>query len=343
MDKKKKILKILDIVLVIGIFVSITLNTYNMLAEGLNFKEFIEQLKTAEPTETMFAIGISFLFAIISFAFSKWGFISFGYVVYRIIDKKITKKNKKHPKFALEYFRDDLDGLSPAYMSYLIDYDINIDVDMPAHILKLQLDGYIKEENNNFFVTDKNQEKLSESDKIILEIVNNNFEYSSLFEQYKRQVETEMISLGYIKKLMPKNIFQNLISIMFLINFISIFSTALFMKGTFVVEGIGAILFFIFMIINMIGPFVLGGVSMIYTFVRTKKGDFERTDKGNEMLEKVYGLKNFLEDFTNVDDSTLKESSLREYYLVYALVLGINDKIDDEMINKVKNHVSINR
>ena len=343
MDKKKKILKILDIVLVIGILFSITLNTYNILSDGSSFTEFVEKIKETELTETMLAIGIGYLFSIISFAFSKWGFISFGYVVYRIIDKKITKKNKKHPKFALEYFRDDLDGLSPAYMSYLIDYDINIDVDMPAHILKLQLDGYIKEENNNFYVTDKSQEGLPESDKTILEIINNNFEYSSLFEKYKRQVETEMISLGYIKKLMSKNIFKSLIGITFLINFISILSTISFMGGTFFVEGLGAILFFISMLINMFGPFVLGVISMIYTFVRAKKGDFERTDKGNELLEKVYGLKNFLEDFTNLDDSTLKESKLREYYLVYALVLGVNDKVDDEMISKIKYHMNINR
>lgn len=343
MDKKKKILKILDIALVIGILIIITLNAYSMLAEELNFTEFVEQIKVTDPKQIMFAILIAYLFAIISFAFSKWGMLSFVYLVYRIIDKNITKKNKKHPKFSIEYFRDDLDEISPAYISYLIDYDIDIDVDLSAHILKLQLDGYIKEENNKFFVTDKNQDSLHESDKIVLEIVNNNFEYSSLFRKYKRQVETEMISLGYIKKLMSKNKFKSIIGVIFLINFMSIFSTVLFIGGAIFTEGIFAVLFFILMLINIIGPFVLVLVTIIYTFVRVKKGDFERTDKGNKLLEKIYGLKNFLEDFTNLDDSTLKESRLREYYLVYALVLGVNDKVDDEMINKIKYHMNINR
>ena len=343
MDNKKKIFKILDVVLVIGMLVIITFNTYSMLADGLSIKEFIEQLKIGNSTEIVFAILISFLFSIISFIFSQWGMFSIAYLVYRIIDKKITKKNKKHPKFELDYFRDDLDGLSPAYMSYLIDYDIDIDIDLSAHILKLQLDGYVKEDNNRFFVTDKNQENLSESDKTVLEIINNNFEYSSLFNRYKRNVETEMISHGYIKKLMSKNAFKSIIGIIFFINFISIFSTILFIGGTFITNEIGAIIFFIFMVINMFGPFVLGGIAMIYAFVRVKKGDYERTDKGNELFEKIYGLKKFLEDFTNLDDSTLKESKIREYYLVYALVLGINDKVDDEMINKIKYHMNVNR
>ena len=36
MDKKKKIFKILDVVLVIGMLVIITFNTYSMLADGLS-------------------------------------------------------------------------------------------------------------------------------------------------------------------------------------------------------------------------------------------------------------------------------------------------------------------
>ena len=48
------------------------------------------------------------------------------------------------------------------------------------------------------------------------------------------------------------------------------------------------------------------------------------------------GLKNFLREFSNLDKSTLKELALREYYIVYAIVLEINENIDDEVLLKIK-------
>ena len=42
---------------------------------------------------------------------------------------------------------------------------------------------------------------------------------------------------------------------------------------------------------------------------------------------KLKGLKNFLEDFSRIDDKTAIEVNMWEYYLIYAQILGIADKV----------------
>ena len=61
---------------------------------------------------------------------------------------------------------------------------------------------------------------------------------------------------------------------------------------------------------------------------------YRRTLKGKELLNKAYALKNYLKDFTLIKNRKEKELILWNYYLVYATTLGVNIKINDEVINK---------
>lgn len=46
-----------------------------------------------------------------------------------------------------------------------------------------------------------------------------------------------------------------------------------------------------------------------------------------EEAKKLKGLKNFLEEFSRIDDKEAIEVNLWEYYLIYAQILGIADKV----------------
>lgn len=59
-----------------------------------------------------------------------------------------------------------------------------------------------------------------------------------------------------------------------------------------------------------------------------------RTIKGNELLNKAYALKNYLKDYSLIKNRTEEELILWEYYLVYAVILDVNVKIEDEIIKK---------
>ena len=45
---------------------------------------------------------------------------------------------------------------------------------------------------------------------------------------------------------------------------------------------------------------------------------------------KLKGLKNFLEEFSRIDDKEAIEVKLWEYYLIYAQILGIADKVEKQ-------------
>lgn len=62
-----------------------------------------------------------------------------------------------------------------------------------------------------------------------------------------------------------------------------------------------------------------------------------RTQKGTDVLNKSYALKNFLEDFSDIKSKKEEEIILWEYYLLYATVLGINVSINDKLIKKYVN------
>ena len=64
---------------------------------------------------------------------------------------------------------------------------------------------------------------------------------------------------------------------------------------------------------------------------------YKRTAKGKELLNHIYGLKNFLYDFGNLEEKSYKDVYTRDYYLIYAVVLGVNEVIPSEIIKMVNN------
>ena len=80
---------------------------------------------------------------------------------------------------------------------------------------------------------------------------------------------------------------------------------------------------------------------IIYFNILKKIPSRKITDKGKMSLIKINGLKNFLEDFSNIDDSKLEELHLRDFYLPYSVILNINNKASKELIDKINNIIHI--
>lgn len=58
---------------------------------------------------------------------------------------------------------------------------------------------------------------------------------------------------------------------------------------------------------------------------------YKRTDKGNKLTEYIYGLQNFIHDFSNLNDYDKEGLVLWDKYLIYAVILEENTKIIDEI------------
>lgn len=62
--------------------------------------------------------------------------------------------------------------------------------------------------------------------------------------------------------------------------------------------------------------------------------NYRRTIKGKKLLNKAYALKNYLKKYSLIKTRTEKELVLWEYYLVYAVLLDVNEKLEDKIIEK---------
>lgn len=72
---------------------------------------------------------------------------------------------------------------------------------------------------------------------------------------------------------------------------------------------------------------------IIANFILKHKNKLIRTKEGNLLTEKIYGLKNFIKDFSNLSEATKKELVLWDEFLIYAIILEENTKILEEISN----------
>lgn len=59
--------------------------------------------------------------------------------------------------------------------------------------------------------------------------------------------------------------------------------------------------------------------------------NIQRTEYGNQMAECIYGMKNFIHDYSNLSEADRRQAALWEDYLVYAVVLEENESIVNEI------------
>ena len=335
MDKRKTIYKWIHIAMIVVALLFINIVAWNSI---MNISDSATLFETGTIKELLPIIISYYFFSILKFIFSPFGLVIFFYIIYRIINNKATRKNREHPKFDIQYFRDDLNKISPSIVSYLVDFEIDIDRDVCAHLLKLQLDGYINRYQGNFIVTDKNQEYLKKSDKILLEFVASDFKNINILSQYKDGIVKEMVLDEYIEYTIRGKDIIGLFSILIMYPIFVLCVTPILIKN-----DVSPFIVIIITIVLCMGPLCIAIIFSMKLVSFIKYGKIKRTTKGNELLEQIYGLKNFLSDFTNISSSSIKEVHLREYYLVYAIVLGINNAVDNEILLEIERQIQMNK
>ena len=332
-QKKRNIFPKVMAIIIIAFFLFSLISILHMM--GMDGAQDLEFYYNGIVEEPMIAVIIvATLLAIL--LFNPFSIILLLYFIIKVC-KGISKlKRRAHPKFNIEYFRDDLSEVSPVIASLLVDLQINEDIDIPAHVLKLMLDGYIEEFEEKYIVTNKERTNLLSSDCALLDFVSSDFRNIFLLKEYRNKVYEDALNLGYLKE--NKNS-KKLLKMFFYPLLIGILSTFVFFYSGSLIEyniALGIIVILICAIIDLIITIWLPVGIIMYLFMSSNKDTYIRTKSGNVLLEQIMGLKNFLNDFSNLKDSTYEEKILREYYLVYAIVLGINKDIDDEILNKIK-------
>ena len=261
------------------------------------------------------------------------------------------------------YFRDIPSEISPAAAGILVDKQINKN-EVSASILDLIRRKILvieKQKNDSYdFVLSTDYDKLSEMDKNLILLIFpsktakrvNSKKIKKItfskFNKYKESIIDELEDKKLMKDYVPT--LSEINGILFEVGLIFLF-TPLFLIGIILIIVYSVMRyhqnFYLWMlkmsniaimllsiIINttaihislIVGIFVMIWMSQILKRLPIKL-NIKYTEKGLEEYTKWHGLKNFLMDFSKMDDKEIREVSLWEKYLVYATALGVSKKV----------------
>lgn len=271
----------------------------------------------------------------------------------------------------LEYFRDKLTGLSPIEISMLTDLNIEMEKDVSAKLLQYQMDGIINIDGNFVQIINPDAPSLSANDKTLLEVLAAHPLTPNIFTHLKAWKTNEYnhtVSGPYFQKKQPLsetvkagNCLGCFGYVVLPILALGIIFTFIYnsdiMKHTFdlidsIPEGTSEPDFvrhmvatdykFLLGIIGMIVEMLLGIFVLVWplaTVIRsvTKASGttkIQRTALGEQMTEYVYGMKNFIHDFSNLSEATKEQLVLWDDFLIYAVVLEENEQILQEIFGR---------
>ena len=85
------------------------------------------------------------------------------------------------------------------------------------------------------------------------------------------------------------------------------------------------------LMIFLLWPFL---INFVVTRIGKEAVGDKRSEKGNELAECVYGMKNFIHDYSYLIDADKEKLSLWDDYLIYAVVLEENKNIVNEIVER---------
>ena len=286
-------------------------------------------------------------------------------IVYVSLRYTIKKYNRSVATFDvehdLEYYREKFNGVSPATMSLLMDLNLETDKDIGAMKLYYELhDIYMYVHDGKVCLNNPKGIRINKSDEILLKYFFDNKNKFEALNEWKENVICESVNNNLIarktwreKKKVGCGFFMFLHILSFLILMFCGLNINMMNELMAMIEGAETIQFFYDSLISnskYIFAFILlliGGISCIiwiYSFVGgiihlivgnivAVKDKFKRTKEGNRLAEQLYGMKNFINDFSNLDEASKKHLVLWDEFLIYAVVLEENDTILKEISN----------
>ena len=384
---KKKIRILLNILLILIPIIYIVLCLI-IRAEPFDFEDHYS-------VEYMFYRGEYILYAGLIFLFTPFIWIIVVYFAKMILNSIRVRKNaiiKRNEEYV--YYRGDLNKVSPSIIMFTSTFNVDIKKSISATILKLKLTGYITENCNSYIYTNKDISNLLESERMVLNLIINNYFDKNNYEEVVKQ---ETLDNKYIVKNrggIPFRILKIIIAIcipIMVFAFSAWLSEYIFenyrvypeddghtyiilnnedeikqlyyevkdindyyhrtmLDGTYISYNYSEIradkfeysvvrkAFFLNLItagiISFFGVWILISLYIVIDQIKYIHKNYRRTIKGKKLLNKAYALKNYLKDYSLIKDRTEEELILWEYYLVYAVVLGVNAKIEDQIIEK---------
>lgn len=247
--------------------------------------------------------------------------------IYFILSLTLFKLRKNELK-TTDYIREIPYDYSPAMASFILDENIDVLLDIKAVKINMLLNGYLKEEDGFYRVTEKNPEKLMKHERYIYESIKASKWIIELV--FTKCLYDDLLKEGYVIE-KKKNIFLKILKgIIAIVGFyytcfgISKIIPIIFNLSN---DAISQITLSIFIAYIILLPFLLAIVFRV-------KSKYKRTDLGKKHAVQWKKLKNFIGDFTTINEKDEEYYILLEKFIPYAIGLGMAEKIENNIFNE---------
>ena len=343
----------------------ITVLIFNAVIICLYIK-YCKSLDTSSDPNLHRLYAIIFGVIVVTLVFVNISFLV-GQIIAKINMKRINKKIEKQNKYL--YYRELPNHFGIGINTLLIDSKIENEKDIVAVILDLCAKKYLKlfKLGNKYFIQVLNYQnnQLLENEKYIMQYIsqnkvkdiNYNEWYRLCLEDGKKldlyaDSQEKKNNFNFFEKFGPvgnviKNIIVLLISILMTIATLEVDNPYSIISAIF--SGIVCFIMLSFMaqlaysalgfIIYSIQEIINAGIN---SYNEEMSNNLKRTPKGIEEYYKLRSFANFLDDFGAFAEKEPEEIVLWDYYLSYAQVFGLTEKIMKTGYNKLINNSSFN-
>ena len=286
-------------------------------------------------------LSLLLLIGIIIFIF--WGYknMHVNSVVADVTAKEVSRREKLSSsdfKKNHEYYRYIIKNYSPVLLSYIDNFKLDLPRDIIGTIMILENKDYLKVEEGIFVNTNMEIYKLSKMEKYILKNISsgnltiNPGEIIKITQE--EGLEKGVITLNNKYKeskigiIMKRLTFIIFVIILFLGEFEKILSKNEFYYYIKSFFGIGIIICIFILLTYFLYEQKLNE--------NRKKDPYFRTKEGNELNEKLEGLKEYLKDYGDMKGKNAEMISLWEDYLIYAIIFKQNNIAQTKYLKYIK-------
>ena len=262
-------------------------------------------------------------------------YLGFKFGIKRFKKDKLTEIDFKKYE---AYYRDILKDYSPAELSYIDNFEVQVKNDVVASLLSLELNKNICLDNKIQILNNNNTAELSNNEKYILNSIEDgkitNFNESEFIRKVKEDaVKNELLKESKIVwRKFAGVLILSITSMALIICICAILFNDFVNNPTNIEEWKLFILVFAILLILYI-PISLWTYFSTY-IIKMKENSYIRTKKGEAINEKLEGLKNYLKDFSTIHEKDEKSLTLWENYLIYSVIFNQNTKIIKNICDK---------
>ena len=270
-------------------------------------------------------------------------------VIYFAIKRtanKARKENLSKIDFVREkeYFREILKGHSPAELSYIDDFKVVPRREITATLLNLKLKKRIEINENSIKVINPSIDGLKKTEEFILKNINEGkikIGHSGYIESY---AQDEAVEDGLViknsDKVREKRVRINTRKKVVL-GIVSIIAFSILCNNIERLNESNNIIFNIIFIIALI----INSITVIYSFMIApitgivyrimQINSYSRSEKGEELNKKIEGLKQYIKDYSLLNEKEQNDLMLWDEYLIYSVIFDINSTEIVEEISKL--------